>query len=168
MFFYIHVNQKIEPFQKPPHNIWLGLFQEEWHTDSRDDTGDEVMWTQWGDSPGDISQVILRVFKTILYNHVHFIRLERDPRLCDGWWSQDVQRWCQWHRVSPVQEVVVLPSVLHLHLPHGHLLSPLRQGLRSSLLQKGEKYVFGFLLILWLFKSLVFNLVYIQTFVISN
>ena len=41
--------------------------------------------------------------------------------------------------MSPDQEVVVLPPVLHLHFPHGNLLCPLRQGLRGYLLQKGER-----------------------------
>ena len=34
-------------------------------------------------------------------------------------------------------EMVVLPALLHLHLPDGHLLSLCCQGLRLTLLQKG-------------------------------
>ena len=34
-------------------------------------------------------------------------------------------------------EMVVLPAVLHLHLPDGHPLCPGSQGLRLTLLQKG-------------------------------
>ena len=34
-------------------------------------------------------------------------------------------------------EMVVLPALLHLHLPHGHLLCICCQGLRLTLLQKG-------------------------------
>ena len=33
--------------------------------------------------------------------------------------------------------MVVLPPVLHLHLPHGHPLRPGGPGLRLTLLQKG-------------------------------
>ena len=35
-------------------------------------------------------------------------------------------------------EMVVLPTVLHLHLPDGHPLCPGGQGLRLTLLQKGS------------------------------
>ena len=57
--------------------------------------------------------------------------------------------------MSPDEEVVVLPALLHLHLPHGNLLRPLRQGLRGYLLQKGERIVCKIVsrVILWLFKK---------------
>ena len=57
--------------------------------------------------------------------------------------------------MSPDQEVVVLPPVLHLHFPHGDLLCPLRQGLRGYLLQKGERNDCEIVsrVILWLFQK---------------
>ena len=48
----------------------------------------------------------------------------------------------------------MLPAVFSLHLPHGHLLCPLCQGRRSSLLQKGGHFSsIVSLVILWLFKK---------------
>ena len=126
--------------------IWWGLFQEEWHSDSGDCAGDWVMRTQWSDA--DVINTKWSVSR--LQQNVH---LEWVTGLCHGW-QGDVQGWYDWCGVSPDKEVVVLPAFLCLHLPHGHLLRPLRQGRRSSLLQKGGQFSsIVSLVILWLFKK---------------